>query len=183
MVINDWRRRLQRKWANNHRRGVWRNQDWRRVIFSDNARFKLYRADGRQPIYRRIGERFAPFNVNPVDRFGGGSIMVWGAFWFGWRSLLLVVDGNLTANRYLDIMLSNQIILYVQLYNDAIFMHDNARPHAAQVYQNYLRVHSVQVFYRPPYSSAMNPIEHLWDHLDRKVRLRNPSPRNLAQLR
>ena len=29
----------------------------------------------------------------------------------------------------------------------------------------------------------MSPIEYLWDNLDRKVRLRNPPPRNLAQLR
>ena len=182
MVINDRRRRLRRNWANNHRRGVWRNQDWRRVIFSDESRFKLYRADGRQRVYRRIGERFAPCNVNPVDRFGGGSVMVWGAIRFGWRSQLLVVDGYLTANRYLDTVLSNQIIPYMQLHNDAIFMHDNARPHVAQVCQDYLRAHNVQVLDWPPYSPDMNPIEHLWDHLDRKVRLRNLPPRNHAQL-
>ena len=113
MVINDRRRRLRRNWANNHRRGVWKNQDWLRVIFSDESRFKLYRADGRQRVYRRISERFAPCYVNPVDSFGGGSVMVWGAIQFGWRSQFLVVDGNLTANRYLDTVLSNQIIPYV----------------------------------------------------------------------
>ena len=183
MVINDRRGRLRRNWANNYRRGVWRNQDWRRVIFSDKSRFKLYRAYGRQRVYRRIGERFAPCNVNPVDHFDGGSVMVWGAIRFCWRSQLLVVDGNLTANRYLDTVLSNQIIPYVQLHNDSIFMHDNARPHVAQVCQGCLRAHDVQVLDWPLYSPDVNPIEHLWDHLDWKVRLRNPPPRNLAQLR
>ena len=115
------------------------------MMFSDESRFTLYRGDGHQRIYRRIGEHFAPFNINPVDRFGGGSVMVWGAIRFSWRSQLLVVDGNLTANRYLDTVLSNQIILYVQFHNDAIVMHDNARPHVAQVCQDYLRVHNVQV--------------------------------------
>ena len=117
-----------------------------------------------------------------MDRFGGGSVMVWGAIWFGGRSQLLVVDGNLTANGYLATVLSNQIISYVQLHNHAIFMHDNARPHVAHVCQDYLRAHNVQVLDWPRYFSDMNPIELLWDHLDRKVRLRNPLPRNLAQL-
>ena len=31
-----------------------------------------------------------------------------------------------------------------------------------------------------PESTDMNPIEHLWNHLDRKVYLRNPPPQNLA---
>ncbi|GFV33218.1 transposable element Tcb1 transposase [Trichonephila clavipes] len=34
----------------------------------------------------------------------------------------------------------------------------------------------------PANSPELNPIENLWDHLDRVVRAMDPQPRNLAQL-
>ncbi len=56
---------------------------WRGVLFTDESRFSLYRADGRQRVWRRVGERFA--DVNAVDRVahGGGGVMVWAGLWHG----------------------------------------------------------------------------------------------------
>ena len=53
-------------------------RQWRRVLFTDESRFTLYRADGRHCVYLRCGERFADACVVERDRFGGGSVMVWG---------------------------------------------------------------------------------------------------------
>ncbi len=52
------------EWANAHIR--WRLALWRGVLFTDESRFSLYRADGRQRVWHRVGERFA--DVNAVDR-------------------------------------------------------------------------------------------------------------------
>ncbi len=49
----------------------------RGVLFMDESWFSLYRADGKQHVWRRVGEQFA--NVNVVDRVAhsGGGVMVW----------------------------------------------------------------------------------------------------------
>ena len=77
-------------------------RQWRRVLFTDESRFTLYRADGRRRVYRRRGERFADAFVVERDRFGGGSVMVWGGIAHGIKSQLIIVAGNMTAVRYRD---------------------------------------------------------------------------------
>ncbi len=51
------RHRNRLEWANAHIR--WRLALWRGVLYTDESRFSLYRADGRQRVWRRVGERFA----------------------------------------------------------------------------------------------------------------------------
>ncbi len=36
---------------------------WRGVLFTDKSRVSLYRADGRQRVWCRVGEPFADVNV------------------------------------------------------------------------------------------------------------------------
>ncbi len=46
-------RRNRLEWANAHIR--WRLSLWRGVLFTDESLFSLYRADGRQRVWRRVG--------------------------------------------------------------------------------------------------------------------------------
>ncbi len=75
------RHRNRLEWANAHIR--WRLALWRGVLFMDESWFSLYRADGRQRVWRRVGVRFA--DVNIVDRVahGGGGVMVWAGVCYG----------------------------------------------------------------------------------------------------
>ena len=66
-------------------------RQWRRVLSTDESRFTLYRADGRRRVYRRRGEHFADACVVERDRFGGGSVMVWGGIAHGIKSQLIIV--------------------------------------------------------------------------------------------
>ena len=51
-------------------------------------------------------------------------------------------------------------------------MHDNARPHVARIYRQFLNRNNVKVLPWPAVSPDMNLIEHIWDYLGRKVRAR-----------
>ena len=64
-------RRLRRMtWLTAHAPRLYPMRQWRRVLFTDESRFTLYRADGRRRVYRRRGERFADACVVERDRFG-----------------------------------------------------------------------------------------------------------------
>ncbi len=92
------RRRNRLEWSNAHIR--LRLALWRGVLFTDESRFSLYRADGRRRVWRRVDERFA--DVNVVDRVahGGSGVMVWAGVCYGQRTQVHFIDGILNAQRY-----------------------------------------------------------------------------------
>ena len=170
-------RRLRRMaWLTAHAPRLYPMRQWRRVLFTDESRFTFYRADGRRRVYRRRGERFADACVVERDRFGGGSVMVWGGIAHGIKSQLIIVAGNMTAVRYRDEILRPVAVPLVQQRN-LILQQDNARPHVARVCQDFLANNNIAPLAWPPYSPDLTPIEHMWDELDRRVRKRrNPRP-------
>ncbi|XP_045458440.1 uncharacterized protein LOC123668791 [Melitaea cinxia] len=62
-------------------------------------------------------------------------------------------------------------------------LEDNARPHTARVTQAYLNDMNITVMEWPARSPDMNPIEHVWDLLKKKVKSRIPAPANVGELR
>ena len=103
-----------------------------------------------------------------------------GAINAGFRSNLIILDGTLTARRYIDGILNPVLLplLRRQRQNqNLIFQQDNACPHSARVTQDFLRQNGVNVVDWPAVSPDMNPISHMWDELGRRVRERpNPTP-------
>ena len=64
-----------------------------------------------------------------------------------------------------------------------MFMDNNARPHRTRIVQHFLQQEAVQTIPWPAMSPDMNPIEHVWDCIGRKIYQRNPKCQNINELR
>jgi hypothetical protein len=72
--------------------------------------------------------------VTEHDRFGGGSVMVWGGILFDGTTELYLVQGTLTGVRYRDEVLHPIVRPFAgAIGEDFVLMDDNARPHRARV--------------------------------------------------
>uniref|UniRef100_A0A1A7YAS8 Transposase Tc1-like domain-containing protein n=2 Tax=Iconisemion striatum TaxID=60296 RepID=A0A1A7YAS8_9TELE len=182
-VLTAQHRRAPLAFAQEHQN--WQVRHWRPVLFTDESRFTLSTCDRRERVWRRQGERYAACNVVQHDRFGGGSVMVWGGISMEGRTdLYCLGNGALTAIRYPDEILEP----FVRPYADAVgpgflLMHDNARPHVARVCRQYLEDEGIETIEWPSRSPDLNPIEHLWDIMFGSIRRRQVAPQTVQELR
>ena len=107
------------------------------------------------------GNVFADNCLNERDRFGGGSVMVWGGIIGRRKTNLIVVQGNLNAQGYINQILQPEAVPFLQRHGPAILMHDNARPHVARICRQVLNRNNVKVLPWHAVSPDMNPIEYI----------------------
>lgn len=148
----------------------WTVAQWERVLFTDESRFRLYNNDRRLRVYRRPNERYAQCNFSHTTLFGGGSVMVWAGISLTGRTELVVINGSLTAERYIEEILDNHVVPYAPYIGQGfMLMQDNARPHVARVVQQYLAQVEIDTMAWAANSPDLNPMENLWDKLGRKL--------------
>ena len=81
------------------------------------------------------------------------------------KTNLIVVQGNLNAQSYINLILQPEAVPFLQRYGPANLMHDNARSRVARICRQFLNRNNVNVLPWPAVSPDMNPIEHIWDYL------------------
>ncbi|GFU76903.1 transposable element Tcb2 transposase [Trichonephila clavipes] len=130
-----------------------RRNEWSNVLFSDESRF----------------------TVHPDNRLI-----------FIWRdrgNLYIIQDGPLTARRYSDEILRPIEVLYAAAIGDGIIlMDDNYRPHRANLVEDFLFEEGIVRMEWSACSPDINPIEHVWDALGRRVAGHQPPPQTLQEL-
>ncbi|KAL1944863.1 hypothetical protein VTO73DRAFT_2483 [Trametes versicolor] len=163
----------------------WGMDQWRLVVFSDESKFNLFGSDGRQWCRRRVGEEFLDRNVKKRMQGGGGSVMVWGCITSKGVGRLHRIEGIMDAKKYCTI-LEEALLGTLQDHHlnprTFIFQQDNDRKHTSKLAQRWFDNQNILLLPWPSSSPDMNIIEHVWSELDRRVRARNPLPRNCDEL-
>ncbi|CAF2963140.1 unnamed protein product [Rotaria sp. Silwood2] len=140
---------------------MYRDKDmdfWKHVLWSDESKFNLFGSDGKVMVWRSPKEEYDPRCTVSKVKHGGGSVTVWGAFARNGVGNLFFINGR-----------------------EMVFQHDNDPKHTSRIVKNWLDKNGIKRLVWPPFSPDLNPIEHLWDELER--RMKKHQPKNENQLR
>ncbi|GFT04164.1 transposable element Tcb2 transposase [Trichonephila clavipes] len=158
---------------------------WCRSVCSPtDVPFSVHPDNRRIFIWRDRGSRNNPAFVHERVRFGGWGVLVNSGISIDGRTdLYNIRDGPLIARLYGDEILRPIVVPYAAaIGDDFILMDDNYRPHRANLVEDFLFEEGIVRMEWPACSPDMNPIEHVWDALRRRVAGRQPPPQTLQEL-
>ncbi|GFU68866.1 transposable element Tcb2 transposase [Trichonephila clavipes] len=137
------------------------------------------------PNPREIGTRFYRSNIKERHHYAGPGALLWGVIMLNGRTKLHIFDrGSVIGDRYCEEVLLPHVHLFRgAIRPDFIFMDGNARPHRILAVKQLLEREDINRMDWPPYSPVLNPIEHVWDVLDRRIAARLHHPENTQQLK
>lgn len=143
------------------------DDEWQRLIFSDEKKFNLDGPDGLAYYYH---------DIRTVERshikrqFGGGSVMVWAAIGWNGRTAIRVIESTMDAIDYQEVLRSTLLPKLREIAEGGpIFQQDNAPVHSARSTKGWFQRKRITVIDWPARSPDLNPIENCWGWLTRQV--------------
>ncbi len=182
-LLSDKNRKRRIQFTQAHQN--WTTEDWKNVAWSDESQFLLRYSDGSVRIWPKEHESMDPSClVSTVQAAGGGGVMVWGIFSWHTFGPLVPIEHRLNATAFLSIVDHVHPFMTTVYHLLMYFQQDNTLCHKAQIISDWFLEHDNEftLLKWPPQSPDLNPMEHLWDVVEREILIMDVQLTNLQQM-
>lgn len=157
MYLSKAHRQARKEFAHAHLQA---NTDWNKVVFTDEKLFCLDGPGWRPKVWQ--DKRLPPVRL-PTKGKRNATVCVWGCFSVDGIMELRFVSSHANSESYCQTLAS------VTIPPDFTLFLDRDPAHRSRHTQQWMEAHRVRAVFLPAKGADMNPIEHVWAGMSKKV--------------
>lgn len=167
--------------------GAWTEEEWQKVIWSDESTVELNLSSRKVSVRRKVGERYRSYCLAANNRSGRISVMFWSCFWQNELGPLVALPkGKINSNIYCQVLEEHLYPFYAAVKEvqetEPWFMDDNCKVHESWQSRDFKAELGIRTLRWPSQSPDLNPIENLWKLWKDNIQKAKPTPTNREEL-